>query len=413
MFLKFFNGIYNFWRNFFSSFFKTVNTPASDQAAYERHLAQLKQVMADTDAKLLQKKSAHVYSIPRVWNHNLAYPVEGVGILLNDYDKQPFYERWWLRLSGSHKCNRNDYRRLWLAAEVCKPFLDCKSLGDSNFSIPETYLRVFPKNLRKILAKLVADVFNWRQQNGTLTQTQYSDTLKQYRILNKSEIPQQNLLLTTGSTKISSTNQGPLSQALIISRLEEYTIQQQEARYKEAVLICACGFFNLDYKTTTNRQILKKLRTLYLKIHPDKIVTGFNNDAGEWEDYCERVTGSLTYGMKLMFAAISTIFSGIQSNDNKVFSGRFSDMEVRGDLEEGIRTRKTFGKLYEKVMVTFPTKNTASYKLKQARKKAKESLASSEPVTIIPKLDPVETQEVKEAVTTTDQNSSAVTSPRP
>ena len=281
-----------------------------------------------------------------------------------------------MRQQNSHLEGAIRYERSWLAREICKPFLSCQSLGDSNFSISEKYLAVFPAKWKKILSKLTSNIFTWHKHNNKTENIVHSDTLGQYRKLNPSEIKITRPLLTTSEQNLNVV-ESPSSQTLIVSRLEEYTNENHQLKQNTARLICGCGFLNLDYKTATSREVLKGMRKVYLEVHPDKTPNGTADNDGNWEEYCARVFRMMNFGRGLLFDVTHNFFKNLSANDEPIQTSLLTQSQIHDNYQNGQEARVEYNSLYKRVMVTSPEKFTQLHKAREARQKLRSAATSA------------------------------------
>ena len=369
MVIKIWARIRDFFKSIFTWFFKPRDHQAKNLSNFQKNLTQFKKLITETDIETEKNKNDFSYVIPTVINTH-GDPMIGwnrVQDSLASYDAKPFYKRWWMRQQNSHLEGAIRYERSWLAREICKPFLSCQSLSDSNFSIPEKYLAVFPAKWKKILSKLTSNVFIWHKHNNQTENTVYLDTLGHYRTLNPSEIKVTRPLLSASDQQLNVV-ESTSSQTLIVSRLETHANENKQLKQNAARLICGCGFLNLDYKTATSKDVLKELRKLYLEVHPDKTPNGTTDNNGNWEEYCVKVVRMMNFGRGHLFDVMYDYFKNLTSNDDRIMTSIFTQSYIDETYQDGKSARVKWNSLFKRVMVTTPEKFTQLHKAHEAKK---------------------------------------------
>ncbi|MES2217357.1 MAG: hypothetical protein V4501_02990 [Pseudomonadota bacterium] len=354
MFYRLYEGLSNFYFNVFTDgIFKKMPPPNEvNQRNFAIHIAQLKSLITTSQVDVVRRREHHPFAPGWSLSHDdswLKYAMKQ----LTEYDNKSFFTRCWLRITG--QARDIAFTRLWLATEVCKPYLNCQNLGESTFSIPEAYLKVFPSAFKKIISRLVFDTLSWQSNMKIENRNiEYSTTLGEYRTLSHEEVRNKwdNYFITSIKDIIKAEDY--IATCSIYSKVEQIETTKKLSEYKMRRLVYACGYLNLPLENMTTRKLLAELRSIYLKIHPDKVKKSINID-GKVEHHTIETIDILTDTTSSLFQDISRIFKDITANDEIIVPSLLIGPEaIRNMHAMGSRAGKIFNQNVLLVTVTFP-----------------------------------------------------------
>jgi hypothetical protein len=253
---------------------------------------------------------------------------------IEDFDNKPFWQRWWLKLTGDEIYISR--ARSWLASQICMPFMNCNNLEDSNFNISKRYLKVFPSKWKKILSRL----------HGCFTEGPI------YK-----KIPATIVRGVIVPEHIEDVLPHKNSSLLIHSKLRELKVEdakQKEVAYNACSLfMLACGFVNLDTKKFTANLILEELHKLFSKFSRDNITQGFTDENGVWVAYYPAILDEMISSIHDLIILAKEKFNDINGNDEELSHFtvpiRYSVTEEK--LSLGSEARKEFDSKIEKILL--------------------------------------------------------------
>jgi hypothetical protein len=294
---------------------------------FNKRLNQLKKLLSESESVRNEKKSANSLKLS-----DFSYALSRI----EDFDKKPIWKRWWLKITGEAEVISND--RLWLASQICLPFMKCNDLKDSNFKISKRYLKVFPNNWKKVLSKLVF-CFN----EGPIQK------IVPAAIVN-------GLLIASHSENVWPKD----SSSLINSKLYDLKARNEKRKETENIklkkFLFACSFFGLDCKKVTSNLILEELHTLSLKFFRENIIKGYTNEDGVWIAFSPTILDEMVSSCKKLIDAVKLNFKDIDFNDQAIdyYSLSISSQEKQEALKSGAMARKEFDLSSQKILSIIP-----------------------------------------------------------